>query len=79
MPGVSRASNVITSVAGPAPEANPVNIEVRTPLFRRGGGTLLNSEISLIRPPMGSQICGSINEVALLLKTTLMAALDILY
>jgi len=42
MPDVPR---VITSGTGPAPEANPVDIEVRMPFFQHNRGTVLTSVI----------------------------------
>jgi len=44
-PDVPHVSDVFTSGAGPAPEAKPVDIEVRTPLVRRNGGRVLTMGI----------------------------------
>jgi len=41
-PDVPHVSDVVTSGARPALEANPVDIEVRTPLVRHNGGTVLS-------------------------------------
>jgi len=43
---VPHFSDVITSSTGPAPEANPVDIEVRTPFFQHDRGRVLTRKIT---------------------------------